>query len=141
MAPVVSFQCTASCGHGYQMRAVKCVSELVGSMLDDRECQEASRPSDRQVKAVSSWIRSRNRKWKGVFYTLKHFLHTERILLGLGMLCSTLSALTCTFPLYHDVCENPMNLQKCTFLCTAIPSIRTVHIRTVLKDSVPSMVR
>lgn len=76
-----------------------------------------------------------------VFYTLKHFLHTERILLGLGMLCSTLSALTCTFPLYHDVCENPMNLQKCTFHCTAIPSIRTVHIRTVLKDSVPSMVR
>lgn len=57
---MVSFQCTASCGHGYQMRAVKCISELFGTMLDDRECQEASRPSDRQVKAVSSRIRSRN---------------------------------------------------------------------------------
>ncbi|EGW14869.1 A disintegrin and metalloproteinase with thrombospondin motifs 20 [Cricetulus griseus] len=40
--------CTATCGHGYHMRAVKCVSEVFGTMLDDRECQEASRPSDRQ---------------------------------------------------------------------------------------------
>ncbi|KAL1767546.1 A disintegrin and metalloproteinase with thrombospondin motifs 20 isoform X2, partial [Sigmodon hispidus] len=40
--------CTSTCGHGYQMRAVKCVSELFGTMLDDRECLEASRPSDRQ---------------------------------------------------------------------------------------------
>ncbi|XP_057647833.1 A disintegrin and metalloproteinase with thrombospondin motifs 20 [Chionomys nivalis] len=45
--------CTASCGHGYQMRAVKCVSELFGSMLDDRECQETSRPSDRQECMVA----------------------------------------------------------------------------------------
>ncbi|KAK7817013.1 hypothetical protein U0070_014356 [Myodes glareolus] len=44
--------CTASCGHGYQMRAVKCVSELFGTMLDDSECQEASRPSDRQECTV-----------------------------------------------------------------------------------------
>ncbi|GAB1299762.1 A disintegrin and metalloproteinase with thrombospondin motifs 20 [Apodemus speciosus] len=40
--------CTATCGHGYQMRAVKCVSEIFGTMLDDRECPQASRPSDRQ---------------------------------------------------------------------------------------------
>lgn len=30
------------------MRAVKCISEIFGTMLDDRECPQASRPSDRQ---------------------------------------------------------------------------------------------
>ncbi|XP_015414045.1 PREDICTED: A disintegrin and metalloproteinase with thrombospondin motifs 20 [Myotis davidii] len=41
-------QCTATCGHGYQMRAVKCVDELLSAVLDDRLCYGASRPSDRQ---------------------------------------------------------------------------------------------
>ncbi|ELK08453.1 A disintegrin and metalloproteinase with thrombospondin motif 20 [Pteropus alecto] len=41
-------ECTATCGHGYQMRAVKCVSELLSAVLDDRMCHGASRPSDRQ---------------------------------------------------------------------------------------------
>ncbi|XP_011366634.1 A disintegrin and metalloproteinase with thrombospondin motifs 20 [Pteropus vampyrus] len=40
--------CTATCGHGYQMRAVKCVNELLSAVLDDRMCHGASRPSDRQ---------------------------------------------------------------------------------------------
>ncbi|KAF4010344.1 hypothetical protein G4228_001448 [Cervus hanglu yarkandensis] len=40
--------CTATCGQGYQMRAVKCVNELHSAMLDDRLCHGASRPSDRQ---------------------------------------------------------------------------------------------
>ncbi|XP_028347238.1 A disintegrin and metalloproteinase with thrombospondin motifs 20 isoform X8 [Physeter macrocephalus] len=40
--------CTATCGQGYQMRAVKCVNELLSAVLDDRLCHGASRPSDRQ---------------------------------------------------------------------------------------------
>ncbi|KAB0378513.1 hypothetical protein FD755_010091 [Muntiacus reevesi] len=40
--------CTATCGQGYQMRAVKCVNELHSAMLDDRQCHGAGRPSDRQ---------------------------------------------------------------------------------------------
>ncbi|XP_034372581.1 A disintegrin and metalloproteinase with thrombospondin motifs 20 isoform X1 [Arvicanthis niloticus] len=40
--------CTATCGHGYQMRVVKCVSEIFGTVVDDRECPRASQPSDRQ---------------------------------------------------------------------------------------------
>ncbi|XP_063528717.1 A disintegrin and metalloproteinase with thrombospondin motifs 20 isoform X6 [Pongo pygmaeus] len=40
--------CTTTCGHGYQMRDVKCVNELVSAVLEDTECHEASRPSDRQ---------------------------------------------------------------------------------------------
>ncbi|XP_062931617.1 A disintegrin and metalloproteinase with thrombospondin motifs 20 isoform X2 [Cynocephalus volans] len=41
--------CTATCGHGYQIRAVKCVSELFSTVLDDEEqCHGASRPSDKQ---------------------------------------------------------------------------------------------
>uniref|UniRef100_A0A8C0P5N1 ADAM metallopeptidase with thrombospondin type 1 motif 20 n=1 Tax=Canis lupus familiaris TaxID=9615 RepID=A0A8C0P5N1_CANLF len=40
--------CTATCGRGYQMRAVKCVNELLSAVLDDRVCHGASRPSDRQ---------------------------------------------------------------------------------------------
>nr|XP_004668589.2 A disintegrin and metalloproteinase with thrombospondin motifs 20 isoform X2 [Jaculus jaculus] len=40
--------CTAICGHGYQMRAVKCVSKLFSIVVDDRECHGTSRPSDRQ---------------------------------------------------------------------------------------------
>ncbi|XP_060513873.2 A disintegrin and metalloproteinase with thrombospondin motifs 20 isoform X1 [Panthera onca] len=40
--------CTATCGRGYQMRAVKCVNELLSAVLDDRACHGASRPSDRQ---------------------------------------------------------------------------------------------
>ncbi|XP_008824822.1 A disintegrin and metalloproteinase with thrombospondin motifs 20 isoform X2 [Nannospalax galili] len=45
--------CTATCGHGYQMRVVKCVSELFGAVLDDRECQGSTRPSDRQDCSVA----------------------------------------------------------------------------------------
>ncbi|XP_019508609.1 PREDICTED: A disintegrin and metalloproteinase with thrombospondin motifs 20, partial [Hipposideros armiger] len=40
--------CTATCGHGYQMRAVKCVNELLSAVLDDRMCHGVGRPSDRQ---------------------------------------------------------------------------------------------
>ncbi|ELR55619.1 A disintegrin and metalloproteinase with thrombospondin motifs 20 [Bos mutus] len=40
--------CTATCGQGYQMRAVKCVNELFSAVLDDRLCHGASRPSERQ---------------------------------------------------------------------------------------------
>jgi len=48
--------CTATCGRGYQIRAVKCVNELLSAVLDDGVCHGASRPSDRQVKDTSSWI-------------------------------------------------------------------------------------
>lgn len=77
LVPVVSFQCTATCGRGYQMRAVKCVSEQFGTLLDDRECQEASRPSDSQVKEVSSWIRSRNTyEMEGLLISNIHNVYT-----------------------------------------------------------------
>ncbi|KAG8510115.1 A disintegrin and metalloproteinase with thrombospondin motifs 20, partial [Galemys pyrenaicus] len=49
-----SWQCTATCGHGYQVRAVKCVAELLSTVLDDRACHGASRPSDRQDCVVTS---------------------------------------------------------------------------------------
>lgn len=49
-------QCTATCGQGYQMRAVKCVNELLSAVLDDRMCHGASRPNGRQVKDISLWI-------------------------------------------------------------------------------------
>ncbi|XP_021098766.1 A disintegrin and metalloproteinase with thrombospondin motifs 20 isoform X3 [Heterocephalus glaber] len=45
--------CTATCGYGYQIRAVKCVSELFNAVVDDRECQEASHPGDRQDCTVT----------------------------------------------------------------------------------------
>ncbi|XP_039770670.1 A disintegrin and metalloproteinase with thrombospondin motifs 20 [Ornithorhynchus anatinus] len=37
--------CTATCGRGYQVRAVKCVLAAYGSAVDERECSAASRPS------------------------------------------------------------------------------------------------
>lgn len=42
-------QCAVTCGHGYQMRAVRCVSGAYGKTMDDRECNAASRPRDSQV--------------------------------------------------------------------------------------------
>ncbi|XP_029103687.1 A disintegrin and metalloproteinase with thrombospondin motifs 9 isoform X2 [Scleropages formosus] len=41
-------QCTTSCGAGYQMRAVKCVVGSYGSVVDDTECNAATRPTDTQ---------------------------------------------------------------------------------------------
>uniref|UniRef100_A0A7N8Y7P8 ADAM metallopeptidase with thrombospondin type 1 motif 20 n=1 Tax=Mastacembelus armatus TaxID=205130 RepID=A0A7N8Y7P8_9TELE len=40
--------CAVTCGHGYQMRAVRCVSGDYGDTLDDRECNAAARPRDSQ---------------------------------------------------------------------------------------------
>ncbi|XP_050791962.1 A disintegrin and metalloproteinase with thrombospondin motifs 20 isoform X2 [Gopherus flavomarginatus] len=41
--------CAVTCGHGYQMRAVKCVTGTYGVILeDDRECNAATRPRDSQ---------------------------------------------------------------------------------------------
>uniref|UniRef100_A0A8C7JB41 ADAM metallopeptidase with thrombospondin type 1 motif 20 n=1 Tax=Oncorhynchus kisutch TaxID=8019 RepID=A0A8C7JB41_ONCKI len=40
--------CAVTCGHGYQMRAVRCVSGAYGDTVDDRECNAASRPRDSQ---------------------------------------------------------------------------------------------
>lgn len=55
--PDSSSQCAVSCGHGYQMRAVRCVSGAYGDTVDDRECNAALRPRDSQVGVVSvpSW--------------------------------------------------------------------------------------
>uniref|UniRef100_A0A8C2K2Q1 ADAM metallopeptidase with thrombospondin type 1 motif, 9 n=1 Tax=Cyprinus carpio TaxID=7962 RepID=A0A8C2K2Q1_CYPCA len=41
-------QCTTTCGPGYQMRAVKCVVGSYGSVMDDSECNAATRPTDTQ---------------------------------------------------------------------------------------------
>ncbi|KAL0968043.1 hypothetical protein UPYG_G00261570 [Umbra pygmaea] len=40
--------CAVTCGHGYQMRAVRCVSGVYGATVDDRECNAAARPRDSQ---------------------------------------------------------------------------------------------
>ncbi|XP_062486212.1 A disintegrin and metalloproteinase with thrombospondin motifs 9 isoform X4 [Pezoporus occidentalis] len=41
-------QCTTTCGQGYQMRAVKCVVGTYMSVVDDNECNAATRPTDTQ---------------------------------------------------------------------------------------------
>ncbi|XP_067397827.1 A disintegrin and metalloproteinase with thrombospondin motifs 9 isoform X1 [Emydura macquarii macquarii] len=41
-------QCTVTCGQGYQMRAVKCVVGAYVSVVDDNECNAATRPTDTQ---------------------------------------------------------------------------------------------
>uniref|UniRef100_A0A671LTY8 A disintegrin and metalloproteinase with thrombospondin motifs 9-like n=1 Tax=Sinocyclocheilus anshuiensis TaxID=1608454 RepID=A0A671LTY8_9TELE len=41
-------QCTTTCGPGYQMRAVKCVVGSYGSVMDDSQCNAATRPTDTQ---------------------------------------------------------------------------------------------
>uniref|UniRef100_A0A670JB27 ADAM metallopeptidase with thrombospondin type 1 motif 9 n=1 Tax=Podarcis muralis TaxID=64176 RepID=A0A670JB27_PODMU len=45
-------QCTATCGQGYQMRAVKCVVGAYVSVVDDNECNAATKPTDVQVSAL-----------------------------------------------------------------------------------------
>uniref|UniRef100_A0A8C6WWM1 ADAM metallopeptidase with thrombospondin type 1 motif 20 n=1 Tax=Neogobius melanostomus TaxID=47308 RepID=A0A8C6WWM1_9GOBI len=40
--------CAVTCGHGYQVRAVRCVSGNYGDTVDDRECNAAARPRDSQ---------------------------------------------------------------------------------------------
>ncbi|KAJ6656242.1 hypothetical protein lerEdw1_003970 [Lerista edwardsae] len=41
--------CSVTCGRGYQVRAVKCVAGVYGTILDDEsECAAASRPGDSQ---------------------------------------------------------------------------------------------
>lgn len=47
--PSVFSQCTVTCGQGYQMRAVKCVVGTYVSVVDDNECNAATRPTDTQV--------------------------------------------------------------------------------------------
>ncbi|XP_044531659.1 A disintegrin and metalloproteinase with thrombospondin motifs 9 [Gracilinanus agilis] len=39
-------QCSVTCGQGYQMRAVKCVRGAYLSVVDDSECNAATRPTD-----------------------------------------------------------------------------------------------
>ncbi|KAK3558847.1 hypothetical protein QTP86_028719, partial [Hemibagrus guttatus] len=46
--------CAVTCGHGYQMRAVRCVSGAYGKTMDDRECNAASRPRDSQECDLSA---------------------------------------------------------------------------------------
>uniref|UniRef100_A0A6Q2XJ72 ADAM metallopeptidase with thrombospondin type 1 motif 20 n=1 Tax=Esox lucius TaxID=8010 RepID=A0A6Q2XJ72_ESOLU len=40
--------CAVTCGRGYQMRSLRCVSGAYGDTVDDRECNAASRPRDSQ---------------------------------------------------------------------------------------------
>lgn len=49
-------QCTTSCGPGYQMRAVKCVVGSYGAVMDDTECNAATRPTDTQVRRTLSFF-------------------------------------------------------------------------------------
>ncbi|RMB98977.1 hypothetical protein DUI87_24522 [Hirundo rustica rustica] len=45
-------QCTVTCGQGYQMRAVKCVVGTYVSVVDDNECNAATRPTDTQCSVT-----------------------------------------------------------------------------------------
>ncbi|XP_029473156.1 A disintegrin and metalloproteinase with thrombospondin motifs 20 [Rhinatrema bivittatum] len=40
--------CTVTCGHGNQMRVVRCVLGMYSTIVDVKECNAASRPRDRQ---------------------------------------------------------------------------------------------
>ncbi|XP_048865144.1 A disintegrin and metalloproteinase with thrombospondin motifs 20 [Brienomyrus brachyistius] len=46
--------CPVTCGRGYQMRAVHCVSGIHGRTVSDRECNAATRPIDSQDCDVST---------------------------------------------------------------------------------------
>ncbi|XP_058144334.1 A disintegrin and metalloproteinase with thrombospondin motifs 9 isoform X15 [Dasypus novemcinctus] len=41
-------QCSVSCGQGYQLRAVKCIIGSYMSVVDDNDCNAATRPTDNQ---------------------------------------------------------------------------------------------
>ncbi|XP_010604869.1 A disintegrin and metalloproteinase with thrombospondin motifs 9 isoform X12 [Fukomys damarensis] len=41
-------QCSVTCGQGYQLRAVKCVLGTYMAVLDDSDCNAATRPTDTQ---------------------------------------------------------------------------------------------
>ncbi|XP_078468260.1 A disintegrin and metalloproteinase with thrombospondin motifs 9-like [Lampetra planeri] len=40
--------CSVTCGRGYQMRAMRCFSGFYSTILDDRECNAATRPTETQ---------------------------------------------------------------------------------------------
>lgn len=50
---VSSPQCSVTCGQGYQLRAVKCVIGPYMSVVDDNDCNAATRPTDTQVSLPS----------------------------------------------------------------------------------------
>uniref|UniRef100_A0A8B9LKD8 ADAM metallopeptidase with thrombospondin type 1 motif, 9 n=1 Tax=Astyanax mexicanus TaxID=7994 RepID=A0A8B9LKD8_ASTMX len=49
-------QCTTSCGPGYQLRAVKCVVGSYGAVMDDTECNAATRPTHTQVREITKMV-------------------------------------------------------------------------------------
>uniref|UniRef100_A0A3P9BN74 ADAM metallopeptidase with thrombospondin type 1 motif 20 n=1 Tax=Maylandia zebra TaxID=106582 RepID=A0A3P9BN74_9CICH len=50
--------CSVTCDHGYQMRAVRCVSGDYGDTVDDRECNAAAMPRDSQDCEMPSCSRA-----------------------------------------------------------------------------------
>ncbi|KAK7817569.1 hypothetical protein U0070_024479 [Myodes glareolus] len=54
-------QCSVTCGQGYQLRAVKCVIGPYMSVVDDNDCNAATRPTDTQPPGLSleHWQRER----------------------------------------------------------------------------------
>ncbi|GAB1291091.1 A disintegrin-like and metallopeptidase (reprolysin type) with thrombospondin type 1 motif, 9 [Apodemus speciosus] len=45
-------QCSVTCGQGYQLRAVKCIMGTYMSVVDDNDCNAATRPTDTQCSAT-----------------------------------------------------------------------------------------
>uniref|UniRef100_A0A452S7J2 ADAM metallopeptidase with thrombospondin type 1 motif 9 n=1 Tax=Ursus americanus TaxID=9643 RepID=A0A452S7J2_URSAM len=45
-------QCSVTCGQGYQLRAVKCIIGTYMSVVDDNDCNAATRPTDTQVSPL-----------------------------------------------------------------------------------------
>uniref|UniRef100_A0A5F9CRB2 ADAM metallopeptidase with thrombospondin type 1 motif 9 n=1 Tax=Oryctolagus cuniculus TaxID=9986 RepID=A0A5F9CRB2_RABIT len=45
-------QCSVTCGQGYQLRAVKCIIGTYMSVVDDNDCNAATRPTDSQCSST-----------------------------------------------------------------------------------------
>uniref|UniRef100_A0A8C4KX37 ADAM metallopeptidase with thrombospondin type 1 motif 9 n=1 Tax=Equus asinus asinus TaxID=83772 RepID=A0A8C4KX37_EQUAS len=45
-------QCSVTCGQGYQLRAVKCIIGSYMSVVDDNDCNAATKPTDTQVSLL-----------------------------------------------------------------------------------------
>lgn len=76
----ISFpQCSVTCGQGYQLRAVKCIMGTYMSVVDDNDCNAATRPTDTQVRLLFQlryWLWAVKAKISLVQTKRKHF-HRE----------------------------------------------------------------
>lgn len=92
--PSPSSQCTVTCGQGYQMRAVKCVVGNYMSVVDDNECNAATKPMDTQVGLLI--CQTYNNLW------FKDVMDTH-LLRKLILHCKERDSADCDFQFYQSV--------------------------------------